>query len=80
MPRSSPSVPELLVVLGAFFVVGAGLTLFIWHTLSDFLAGQPVDGGRYLLALATSGVFVGVAWLLSRYIVSRLVEEEVQED
>jgi hypothetical protein len=80
MPRTPPSASELLAVLGAFFVLGAGLTLYIWHTLSDFLAGQPVDGGRYLLALATSGVFVGVTWLLARYIMSRFVEDEALED
>jgi hypothetical protein len=80
MPKTPPSASELLAVLGTFFVLGAGLTLYIWHTLSDFLAGKPVDGGRYLLALATSGVFVGVTWLLARYIMSRFVEDDALED
>jgi hypothetical protein len=70
MPEHTPSTVQLSVVLTAFFVVGAGLAFFIWHTLSDFLAGLPVEGGRYLLALAMIGVFLGVAWLLYRYILS----------
>jgi drug/metabolite transporter (DMT)-like permease len=70
IPDRTPSTTQLTVVLACFFVVGAGLALFIWHTLSDFLAGKPVEGGRYLLALAMTGVFVGVAWLLYRYILS----------
>jgi len=69
-PDRTPSTAQLTVVLAGFFVVGAGLALVIWHTLSDFLAGKPVDGGRYLLALAMTGVFAGVTWLLYRYILS----------
>lgn len=60
---------RLAAVLAGFFIVGAGLALFIWKTLSDFLAGRPVDGGVYLLALAMLGVFVGFAWLLARYLI-----------
>jgi hypothetical protein len=48
------------------------MVLVIWHTLSDFMAGYPVDGGRYLLALALSGLFVGLAWFLARYLQSVL--------
>ena len=70
MPDRTPSTAQLTVVLASFFAVGAGLALFIWHTLSDFLAGKPVEGGRYLLALAMIGVFAGVVWLLYRYILS----------
>lgn len=70
MPHRTPSTAQLTVVLAFFFVVGGGLALFIWHTLSDFLAGQPVEGGRYLLALAMIGVFVGATWLLYRYLLS----------
>ncbi len=70
MAERTPSTLQLTVVLTLFFVVGAGLAFFVWHTLSDFLAGLPVEGGRYLLALAMTGVFLGVAWLLYRYILS----------
>jgi uncharacterized membrane protein YjfL (UPF0719 family) len=68
MSESGPGTVRLTLVLAFFFVAGSAMTLVIWHTLSDFLAGQPVEGGRYLLALALAGVFVGFAWLLARYI------------
>jgi hypothetical protein len=70
MSHRAPSTTQLTLVLTAFFVAGAGLAFFVWHTLSDFLAGQPVEGGRYLLALAMTGMFVGVAWLLARYVLN----------
>lgn len=75
MSRQSPSTVQLLAVLAFFFVAGAGMTLVIWHTLSDFLAGLPVEGGRYLLALALVGLFIGFAWLLARYIETVLPPE-----
>lgn len=68
MPDHPPRTITLTLVLAAFFLAGSIMTLVIWHTLSDFLAGQPVEGGRYLLALALGGVFVGFAWLLARYV------------
>jgi hypothetical protein len=68
MPDSPVSTARLAAVLGFFFVTGAAMLLFVWHTLSDFLAGRPVEGGRYLLALALLGVFVGLAWLLALYL------------
>jgi hypothetical protein len=67
-PPSTPGTAQLAGVLVFFFVTGAGMALVIWHTLSDFLAGQPVEGGRYLIAMALIGVFVGFAWLLARYL------------
>ncbi len=70
MPNSTVGTGTLAIVLAAFFVTGAALALFVWHTLSDFLAGLPVDGGRFLLAIALAGVFAGVAWLLARYLES----------
>jgi hypothetical protein len=70
MPDRTPGTAQLTVTLGLFFIVGAGLAFFVWHTLSDFLAGRPVEGGRYLLGLAMTGIFVGVAWLLYRYILN----------
>lgn len=68
----NPPVPplRLAAVLAFFFVSGAAMLLFVWHTLSDFLAGKPVEGGRYLLALSLMGVFVGLAWLLALYLKS----------
>ncbi|TVP55772.1 MAG: hypothetical protein EA351_09915 [Gemmatimonadales bacterium] len=68
MSRTSPGTGQLTLVLGFFFVSGAAMALVIWHTLSEFLAGQPVEGGQYLLAMALIGVFVGFAWLMARYI------------
>lgn len=62
------SMGKLAVVLAGFFVVGTPIAFFVWHTLSDFLAGRPVEGGAYLLALALAGVFVAVVWLLARFI------------
>ena len=62
------STVALTVVLAGFFVAGSAMLFVIWHTLSDFLAGRSVEGGQYLLALALGGVFVGMAWLLARYI------------
>lgn len=79
MPDHTPSTVQLTTVLAFFFVVGGGLALFIWHTLSDFLAGQPVEGGRYLLALATIGIFIGVTWLLYRYILNAFPHEDGPE-
>lgn len=70
MPRTPVPTLRLALTLGLFFVAGAAMLLFVWHTLSDFLAGKPVEGGRYLLALALLGVFAGLAWLLSLYITS----------
>jgi len=67
-PGRTASVGGLAAVLAVFFVVGSVMTLFIWETLSEFLAGRPVDGGTYLLALAATGVFAGFAWLLARYL------------
>lgn len=66
------STPRLLAVLAAFFLVGSAMALFIWHTLSDFLAGRSVEGGAFLLALGLIGVFLGFAWLLGKT-VRRLV-------
>jgi hypothetical protein len=68
MPKGSMTTARLAAVLAIFFLLGAGMALFIWSTLSDFLAGRPVDGGVYLLALAVTGVFIGFAWLLARYL------------
>lgn len=68
MPKRPITTVRLAAVLSVFFVLGAAMALFIWQTLSDFLAGRPVDGGLYLLALAVLGVFVGFAWLLARYL------------
>jgi hypothetical protein len=66
---------SLGLVLAIFFVVGSAMTLFIWSTLSDFLAGREVEGGLYLLALAMTGVFIGLAWLLARYLETRIPPE-----
>lgn len=63
---------RLAVVLAIFFILGSAMTLFIWSTLSDFLAGREVEGGLYLLALAMTGVFIGLGWLLARYLEARI--------
>jgi hypothetical protein len=68
MPNPPVNPLRLAAVLAFFFVSGAAMLLFVWHTLSDFLAGKPVEGGRYLLALSLLGVFVGLAWLLALYL------------
>ncbi len=70
MTNPPVSTGKLAAVLSIFFVVGAATTLFVWYTLSEFLAGAPVDGGRFLLAIALAGVFFGLAWLLARYLES----------
>ncbi len=67
-PPSTPGTGRLTAVLVFFFVSGSAMALVIWHTLSDFLAGHPVEGGRYLVAMALAGVFFGFAWLLARYL------------
>lgn len=72
MSRRPVTTGRLAAVLAVFFILGAAMALFIWQTLSDFLAGRPVDGGIYLLALAILGVFVGFVWLLARYILTVL--------
>ena len=69
---SSPSVLGLGMVLAFFFITGSAMSLLIWGTLSDFMAGRPVEGGLFLLALAVLGVFVGFAWLMARYLQSRV--------
>lgn len=74
MPDPPVNTFRLAAILAFFFVTGAAMLLFVWHTLSDFLAGQPVEGGRYLLALALLGVFVGLAWLLALYLRSLFPE------
>jgi hypothetical protein len=66
--KSPPGTAQLTAVLVLFFVAGAGMALVVWHTLSDFLAGQPVEGGLFLVAMALAGVFVALAWLLARYL------------
>ena len=70
MTKAPGGTAGLTAVLAFFFVVGAAMALFIWHTLSDFLAGLPVEGGRFLLAIALAGVFAGFACLLARYLES----------
>lgn len=72
MSRSTPGTGQLTLVLALFFVSGGAMALVIWHTLSEFLAGKPVEGGQYLLAIALIGVFVGFAWLMARYIQNTL--------
>ncbi len=69
-PRTAahPGILTLAAILVAFFVAGAAMALVIWITLSDFLAGHPVEGGRYLLAMALVGLFGALAWLLGRYL------------
>lgn len=67
-PAGRGQLVRLTAVLVGFFVVGSAMAFFIWSTLSDFLAGKPVEGGAYLIAMALVGVFVGLAWLLSLYI------------
>lgn len=67
---SPPGILTLAAILLAFFVAGAAMALVIWITLSDFLAGHPVEGGRYLLAMALLGLFGALAWLLGRYLQS----------
>lgn len=69
---SSFSALGFALVLAFFFVAGSAMSLLIWGTLSDFMAGRPVEGGLFLLALAVLGVFVGFAWLMARYLQSRL--------
>jgi hypothetical protein len=66
--------------LGCFLVIGAAMALFVWHTLSDFLAGLPVEGGTFLLAIAIAGMFVGFAWLLARYLQVTFGFPEEEED
>ncbi|MEX2531927.1 MAG: hypothetical protein WD960_14255 [Gemmatimonadota bacterium] len=75
MPKRSVSTVQLTVVLAIFFLLGSVMAHFIWHTMSGFLAGQPVEGGSYLLALAVTGLFFGLAWLLGLYIQSTLPTE-----
>lgn len=75
-PGPTASVAGLAVVLAIFFIVGSAMTLFIWGTLSEFLAGRSVEGGSYLLALAAIGVFAGFAWLLARYLEIRIPWEK----
>ncbi|MEX2527483.1 MAG: hypothetical protein WEA09_07580 [Gemmatimonadota bacterium] len=71
MSKTRPvSILQVTLILVGFFLAGAALAMVTWHTLSDFLAGLPVAGGQYLLALALAGVFVGLAWLLARYLLS----------
>jgi fermentation-respiration switch protein FrsA (DUF1100 family) len=74
-PRSHLGTFSLTVILLAFFVAGASMTLVIWVTLSDFLAGHPVEGGRYLLAMALIGLFGALAWLLARYLQNAFLPE-----
>lgn len=64
-----------MAVLAVFFVVGTPLAFFVWHTLSEFLAGRPVGGGAYLLAMGLTGVFVAVVWLLARFIQDTLSQQ-----
>lgn len=80
MSRSTPGTGQLTLVLGFFFVSGAAMALVIWHTLSEFLAGQPVEGGQYLLAMALIGVFIGFAWLMARYILIVLPLDSSRSD
>jgi len=75
MTKPSVTSGRLAAVLAIFFILGSAMMLFIWSTLSDFLAGRPVEGGLYLLALAMTGVFIGLGWLLARYLETRIPPE-----
>jgi hypothetical protein len=72
---SQMSVGRLTAVLAVFLVLGSAMALFIWHTLSDFLAGKPVEGGDFLLALAMTGVFAGLAWLMAHFLLKAFPPE-----
>jgi len=72
---SQMSVGRLTTVLAVFLVLGSVMALFIWHTLSDFLAGKPVEGGEFLLALAMIGVFAGLTWLMAHFILKAFPPE-----
>ncbi len=65
---SQLSASRLGAVLLLFLLLGGGMALVIWHTLSDFLAGKPVEGGEFLLALALLGVFAGLLWIMARWV------------
>ena len=80
MSKPRVSAVRLGVVLAFFLLVGAAMALFVWHTLSDFLAGLPVEGGPFLLAIALAGVFFGFAWLLARYLQVTFEFPEEEED
>jgi len=71
---------RLGTVLALFLVAGGAMALFVWHTLSDFLAGLPVEGGAFLLAIAMAGVFFGFAWLLARYLQVTFAFPEEEDD
>ncbi len=79
MAKNDISTLHLFMALAGFFIVGSGMTFVIWHTLSDFLAGRPVEGGRYLLALALSGLFVALVWLLAHYVQRVIFRSEPNE-
>jgi hypothetical protein len=74
----SPGLFGLAAVLVFFFVTGAAMAFVIWMTLSDFLAGHPVEGGRYLLAMAMIGLFVAFAWFLARYLQSAFLPSSLE--
>ncbi len=68
MSEEEYSTVKLTAVLAGFLGAGSLTTFVVWHTLSEFVAGRPVEGGQYLLALALLGVFAALAWLLGRYV------------
>lgn len=72
------SIFKLVVVLAVFFVVGSTMALFVWHTLSDFLAGHSVEGGAFLLAIGLIAVFIGFSWILGKT-VRRLAGAEAEQ-
>lgn len=53
---SSSSPGRLALRLALFAVAGAAGAVVLWHALNDLLAGRPLEGPAWLLALA--GVLV----------------------
>ena len=68
---TEPSFGKILIFMAIFVLVGMPLVAFLWETLNDLLALQPV-ASRMINSIPALLIFVGLLALLSNRI-SRLM-------
>lgn len=56
---------RLMLLLGAFVVVGIPFVAILWETLNEVLSGH-IDGGRLVVAVPVLAVFLAILTLAGR--------------
>lgn len=66
-PRIEPGLPELMLTMAAFVLLGAPLLFFVWRFLNQALAGRVLEGRVLTAVLGLAGLGL-LLWLLARRI------------